>query len=76
MELAVTGMGLFVGPLCYADDLILLAPCPSAKTQLICFGSSPYDKCTTAIYFVVNFSSVPQFCLSSRSHSALQSLRQ
>ena len=43
--------GLFVGALCYADDLILLALCPSAKTQLICFGSSPSDKCTTAIYF-------------------------
>ena len=43
--------GLFVGALCYADDLILLAPCPSAKTQLICFGSSPSDKYTTAIYF-------------------------
>ena len=65
--------GLFVGALCYADDLILLAPCPSAlhtilslcesfansyglkfnagKTQLICFGLSPSDKCTTAIYF-------------------------
>ena len=65
--------GLFVGALCYADDLILLAPYPSAlrtmlslcesfansyglkfnagKTQLIRFGLSPSDKCTTAIYF-------------------------
>ena len=65
--------GLFVGALCYADDLILLAPCPSAlrtmlslcesfansyglkfnagKAQLIRFGLSPSDKCTTAIYF-------------------------
>ena len=64
--------GLFVGALCYADDLILLAPCPSAlhtmlslcesfansyglkfnagKTQLIRFGLSPSDKCTTTIY--------------------------
>ena len=68
--------GLFVGALCYADDLIVLAPCPAlctmlslcesfvnsyglefnaGKTQLIRFGLSPSDKCTTAIIFVVNF---------------------
>ena len=27
--------GLFVGALCYADDLILLAPCPSALRTML-----------------------------------------
>ena len=90
-------LGWFVGGLCYADDLILLAPCPAlhttlslcesfanscglkfngGKTQLIHFGLSPSDKCTTAIYFCGELLAFPQFCLSSRSHSVLQSLRQ
>ena len=76
---------LFVGAFCYADDIVLLAPCASAshgllfnasKTQLICFRNSEALHSDDVIVFngsVLKFSSCVSY--SPWSHLDLQSTR-